>query len=103
MIKVVAKPSTDPLQEKLRQSKKIWNKQVSEFADNLFRLKDMMNGKPSKFYPEKSSIKEPIPGDPVTIIGSLVGDFQEISQKGNDIVRQQLEYSKSRRKKQPKQ
>jgi hypothetical protein len=102
MIKT-AKPSSDPVQEKLRQNKKIWNKQVSEFADNLFRLKDMMNGKPSKFYPEKSSIKEPIPGDPVTIIGALAGDFQEIAQKGNALVQEQLSYSKSRKKKQPKQ
>lgn len=101
MIKVVGKSPPDPVQEKLRQTKKVWNKQVSEFADNLFRLKDMMNGKPSKFYPEKSSIKDPIPGDPVTIIGTLVNDFQEIAQKGNDIVRLQVDYSKTRRKKQP--
>jgi hypothetical protein len=103
MIKVVAKSPPEPAQVKLRESKKVWNKQVSEFADNLFRLKDMMNGKPSKFHAEKSSIKDPIPGDPVTIIGVLANDFQEISQKGNSIVQQQLEYSKNRRKKQPKQ
>jgi hypothetical protein len=98
-----AKPSSDPAQQKLRDSKKIWNKQVSEFADDLFRLKDMMNGKPSKFYPQKSAIKDPIPGDPVTIIGVLANDFQELAQKGSAIVREQLEYSKTRKKKQPKQ
>lgn len=103
MIKFAGKPSSDPIQEKLRQSKRNWNKQVSEFADNLFRLKDTMNGKPSKFYQDKSSIKEPIPADPISIIGILVGDFQEIAQKGNDIVRQQLDYSKVRRKKQNNQ
>lgn len=103
MLKVARKPSTDPVQEKLRNNKALWNKEISVFINDLIHLKKTMNGWPSKFYQEKSFIKEPIPADPVSILGVLTGDFQEIAQKGNSIVQEQLDYSKNRRKKQPKQ
>lgn len=102
MLKEARKPSTDPAQEKLRQNKAAWNKEVSAFINDLIHLKKMMNGWPSKFYQQRSRIGEPIPADPATIIGSLAGDFQELAQKGNVIVQEQLNYSKGRRKKQPK-
>jgi hypothetical protein len=100
MIKVARKPSADPVQEKLRQSKDQWNKEVSLFIEALKNFKKMMNGYPSKIFKQKSRITDPIPSDPVSIVGALAGDFQEISQKANAIVSQQLEYSKTRRKKQ---
>jgi hypothetical protein len=103
MLKEARKPSTDPIQEKLRQSKAVWNKEVSTFVNDLIHLKKLMNGWPNKFHMEKSFIKEPIPADPATIIGSLAGDFSDLAQKGNNLVKQQLEYSKTRKKKQPKQ
>jgi len=103
MLKVARKPSTDPVQEKLRNNKALWNKEISVFINDLIHLKKTMNGWPSKFYQEKSFIKEPIPADPVSILGVLTGDFQEIAQKGNGIVQEQLNYAKTRRKKQPKQ
>ena len=103
MIKSARKPSSDPVQEKLRQSKAVWNKEVSIFVNDLIHCKKLMNGWPNKFNMEKSMIKDPIPADPTTIIGSLVSDFNDIAQKGNNIIKQQLEYSKIRRKKQPKQ
>lgn len=102
MEKVGRKPSSDPAQEKIRQNKAQWNKEVSTFINDLINFKKMMNGWPSKFHMERSSIKEPIPADPSTIIGVLAGDFQELAQKSNTIVSQQLEYSKSRKKSQPK-
>jgi hypothetical protein len=102
MDKVARKPSTDPVQEKLRQNKAQWNKEVSLFINDLINFKKMMNGAPSKFHMEKSTIKEPIPSDPVTILGSLTGDFQELAQKGNNIIKEQIEYSKGRKKTQPK-
>lgn len=102
MDKLARKPSSDPAQEKLRQNKALWNKEVSVFINDLINFKKTMNGAPSKFHPEKSNIKEPIPADPATIVGVLANDFQEIAQKGNAIVSQQLEYSKTRRKSQPK-
>lgn len=102
MNKVARKPSSDPVQEKLRQNKALWNKEVSTFINDLINLKKTMNGWPSKFHMERSSIKDPIPADPNTILGVLAGDFQELVQKGNGIIEAQLEYAKTRKKKQPK-
>jgi hypothetical protein len=102
MIKVADKPSMDPVQQKLRLAKKQWNKDVSAFIDNLIHYKWLTNGRPNKFYKEKSNIKDPIPADPVTILGTLANDFQELAQRGNAIIAQQIEYSKTRRKSQPK-
>lgn len=103
MIKVARKPSSDPVQEKLRQEKATWNKEVSTFVNDLIHLKKMMNGWPSKYYAEKSLIKEPIPSNPSTILDTLSGSYQDIAQKGNKIVQDQLNYSKTRKKKQMKQ
>lgn len=103
VVKTARKPSQDPVQEKLRQNKALWNKEVSTFVNDLIHLKKMMNGWPSKFYKERSRIIDPIPADPATIIGSLANDFNEIAQKGNSIVQEQVNYAKVRRKKQPKQ
>lgn len=101
IIKSARKPSQDPVQEKLRQEKAVWNKDVSAFVNDLIHLKKMMNGWPSKFHMEKSRIIDPIPADPATIIGALAGDFQDLSQRGNKIVQQQLDYSKNRKQKKP--
>jgi hypothetical protein len=101
-VKIARKPSSDPVQEKLRQDKANWNKEMSLFLNDVIHLKKLMNGWPSKFYKERSRIVEPIPADPTTIIGSLTNDFQELSQRGNSIVQEQLNYSKNRKPKQPK-
>lgn len=103
MIKSARKPSSDPVQEKLRQSKANWNKEVSSFVNDLIHYKKLMNGWPNKFHMEKSRIVDPIPADPATIVGALVGDFTEIAQRGNEIIQQQIDYSKNRRKRQMKQ
>ena len=103
MDKIARKPSDDPTQEKLREGKSALNKKISEFISNLIQFKKLFNGAPNKFSPEKSSIKNPIPADPATIIGALVQDFQEIAEKCNGIINEQMEYSKTRRKSQPKQ
>ncbi len=103
MEKTARRPSTDPVQERLRQNKANWNKEVSTFINDLIHLKKTMNGWPSKFHKERSRIIEPIPADPATIIGSLAGDFQDIVNKGNSVIQEQLNYSKTRRKRQPKQ
>jgi hypothetical protein len=102
MIKEARKPSSDPLQEKLRVNKSQWNKEVSVFIDNLINFKKLMNGWPSKFHMERSSIKDEIPSDPKTILGVLAGDFQDLAQRGSALVAQQSDYSKNRKKKQPK-
>lgn len=102
MEKTARKPSVDPVQERLRQNKANWNKEVSAFVNDLIHFKKMMNGWPSKFFKERSRITSPVPADPATIIGSLAGDFQEIVNKGNGVIQEQLDYSKNRRQKQPK-
>lgn len=99
MFKVAA---PDPVQLKLRQNKKLWNKEVSTFINDLINFKKTMNGAPSKFHMEKGTIKEPIPADPATIIGVLADDFRQIAEKGNAIIDEQISYSKTRRKSQPK-
>ena len=103
MEKTARKPSTDSNQERLRQNKANWNKEVSSFVNDLIHFKKMMNGWPSKFFKERSRITEPVPADPATIIGSLAGDFQDLVNKGNSVIQEQLNYSKTRRQRQPKQ
>ena len=103
MIKVARKSSSDPIQEKLREEKSLWNKEVSSFINDLIHFKKNMNGWPSKYFPDKSSIKDPIPANPATIISNLSSRYSKIIQLGNEIVKQQLEYSKSRKKQQVKQ
>lgn len=103
MEKTARRPSTDPVQERLRQNKALWNKEVSTFINDLIHFKKTMNGWPSKFFKERSRITTPVPADPATIIGSLAGDFQELVNKGNSVIQEQLEYSKNRRQRQPKQ
>lgn len=102
MDKIARKSSTDPNQEKLREAKAVWNKRISAFIDDLIHYKRLMNGHPSKFNGGKSRIIDPIPADPATIIGSLANDFNEMAQIGSSIISQQLEYSKTRRQKQPR-
>jgi hypothetical protein len=102
MIKGAQKKSMDPVQQRLRQNKAGWNKEVSTFINDLIHLKKLMNGWPNKFHKERSRITEPMPADPATILGSLAGDFQEIAQRGNALVQQQLQYSQGRRRPQPK-
>lgn len=102
MNKIARKPSSDPVQEKLRESKSQWNKSVSEFIKNLIDLKKTMNGWPSKFHMERSFIKDPIPSDPHSILGVLASDFQELANSGNNIIQQQIEYAKNRKQKQQK-
>ncbi len=102
MFKIADKGSMDPLQNKIRSDKKAWNKEMSLFIDNVINFKKTINGQPSKYFKEKSKIGEPIPANPTSILSSLMSEFQKLTQKSNDIVQQQINYSKTRRKKQPK-
>ena len=99
MIIDARKKSLDPIQEELREKKSVWNKEVSEFINNLIQFKKLINGSPSKFHMEKSKIFESIPDNPVSILDSLTENFRDISVKGNEIISQQIDYSKVRKKK----
>jgi hypothetical protein len=103
MEKLGRKTSTDPVQEKLRQNKDLWNKEVSRFIESMKQLKKTMNGYPSRISPQKGKIQEPIPGNPIAALDALTTAFEQIADHGNSIVQEQLAYSKARRKKQPKQ
>lgn len=103
VIKEARKPSSDPVQEKLRESKAAWNKEVSAFIDNLIHVKKLMNGWPSKFNMERSFIKDPIPKFPNTILADLAEEFNRIVDKGNKIITEQANYSKARKQRHPKQ
>lgn len=100
MEKLGRKTSTDPVQEKLRQNKDLWNKEVSRFIESMKQLKKTMNGYPSRISPQKGKIQEPIPGNPVAALDALTSAFEQIAEHGNAIVQKQLNYSKTRRKKQ---
>lgn len=102
IVKDARKPSSDPIQEKLRQEKAQFNKGTSAFINDLINFKKLMNGAPNKFHMQRSLIKEPIPSDPTTLIGVLAEDFQDLSRQAKLIIEHQLDYSKNRKKKQPK-
>ncbi len=102
MIKSARKTSNDPVQEKLRQHKDVWNKEVSRFIENVKQVKKTMNGFPSKAFPQKSKITEPVPVDAPGMLNDLATTFQDIAQKGSGIAEEQLDYSKNRRKSPPK-
>jgi len=103
LVKEARKPSTDPIQEKLRAHKDIWNRSVSEFIDNLLHLKKLINGHPSKFYETQArhSLGEELPKDPASIIGVLASDFTEIARDCSGIIQEQNNYAKVRRRKKP--
>jgi hypothetical protein len=101
MLVTARKPSSDPIQEKLRQDKANWNKKTSLFITRVLHFKKLMNGAPNLFYKQKSKITQPIPADPTALLGSLVHEFQEITQQGSSLVEEQLAYSKNHRPKQP--
>lgn len=102
MDKLARKPSGDPAQEKLRKDKDVWNKQVSQFIENVKQVKKTMNGFPSKMNPQKGNIKNPLPPSVPSALEALTQNFNEIAQNGEAIVEEQLAYSKNRRKSPPK-
>lgn len=99
MNRLARKQSADPIQEKLRANKSDWNDEVSSLIDDMIQFKKLMNGKPNKFYNEKSKIIDPIPANPNKIIDNLLSRYNSIAQKSTAITKQQIEYSKNRKKK----
>lgn len=98
MLKHGRKASSDPVQEKLRAEKASFNEEVSSLIDDLIQIKKLINGSPSKFNKEKGNIKEEIPGNPTAILQHISSEFSNIENKGAEIIRKQIEYSKTRKK-----
>jgi hypothetical protein len=102
MDKIARKPSADPVQEKLRQDKAVWNKDMSGFITKVINFKKLINGAPNLFFKQKSKITQPVPSNPTAILSSLTSDFQELAQRGSGLVEEQLAYAKNHKPKQPK-
>lgn len=98
MPKVSLGKSTDPRQQQLREEKAAFNKEMSGFITDLIQFKKLMNGHPNKFYMQKGRIIDEIPSNPASIISELASNFNDLAQKGNEIISEQIEYSKTRRK-----
>src|SRR6185369_6366342 len=88
----------DPTLNKIVQEKAAWNRSVSALINDLIHFKKSVNGWPSKYYKERTRITAPIPVDLAGILSQISGEFQEIANRGNSILAEQAEFSKSHMK-----
>lgn len=79
----------DPAVAALIEKKKVFNKKVSLFINDVIHFKKMMNGWPSKFREEKGKITAPIPQEASTVISKLMSDYQEIGDEGKQLIGEQ--------------
>jgi hypothetical protein len=103
--KVARKTSNDPVQEKLRSSKDVWNKErVKPFIHSLIEVKKAINGRGSQSLGiAPSNIKDQLPEQIGSILNELASSFSTIVSDANHIIDAQKYYSEHRRKPQPKQ
>jgi len=93
------KKSSDPKQEQLRINKDNWNKLASQFIAKLIAFKRALNGRGDpKFNLPVSNIKNPLPQEVSSFLVLLSSDFENLVQKSSDIIKEQSEYSVSRKK-----
>ena len=91
--------STDPVQQKLRDRKAAWNKQVSLFISKLIAYKKGVNGRgDTKFSLPVSKIHEPFPPVMASALKQLTSDYQKLATEAAAILEQQNDYSKNRKK-----
>lgn len=98
MEKTGQKTYKDPTLNKIVQEKAAWNRSVSALINDLIHFKKSVNGWPSKYYKERTRITAPIPVDLAGILSQIAGEFQEITNRGNSILAEQAEFSKSHMK-----
>lgn len=97
------KKSADPVQEALRQHKSDWKDSQKEFVAHLMGLKNGINGRgDNRFGIPPSNIKDPLPGEVASLLGSLTSQFQSLVGGASALIQEQDSYSKHRRKKQEK-
>jgi hypothetical protein len=96
-------PSNDPKQQFLRTEKRNWNTKYKAFGFKLKSIKDAFNGKTNKLNLPTSKIQDPLPGEIITALEGLASDFQDLVSSAAKISADQSQYSKTRRKKRPKQ
>jgi hypothetical protein len=96
--------SKDQNQEKLRANKRAWSDATSALIANIIAFKRGLNGRgDAKVGLPPSNIKEPLPGEIGSFLNQLSGEFQKIVADAESIISEQEQYSRTRRKKQPKQ
>jgi len=94
------KKSPDPLQERLRANKEAWNKACSVFIAELIAFKKGLNGRGDpKYSLPPSNIKDPLPSQVLSLLNRISGDYEHIISGANSIIKEQENYSKTRRKK----
>jgi hypothetical protein len=98
MVDKVAR-SDDPKQQALRDLKKKWQKEMKIFIAQNIALKRGIGGvgDPKAGIPA-SKIKDPLPPEVPIYIDEMVTRFNNLTQIAKDIVKNQDEYSKNRRK-----
>lgn len=95
--------SKDPVQQKLRDHKRKWNTIYRNFSQKLKGFKDGLNGRgntKSNIVP--SNIKDPLPNEVGGLLSQLAGEFQQLVNDAETIITEQEQYSRNRKKKQPK-
>jgi hypothetical protein len=95
--------TTDPRQQQIRSAKKSWNTRYKDFAGKLKAAKDAFNGHQNKLGLPFSKIQDPLPTAVISALEGLAGAFQELVSSAQEISSEQLNYSKTRRKKRLKQ
>lgn len=95
--------SKDPVQQHLREHKRNWSDNTSEFIAKLIAFKRGLNGRgDAQAGLPPSSIKEPLPGEIGSALDQLASQFQGLVQDAGSIMDEQSHYSKVRRRKRPK-
>lgn len=98
MEKSARKPSADPVQQKLRERKAIWNKATSEFIARIIAFKKAINGRgDAKFGLPTSNIKNPLPPEVISFLSELTSNYQALAQEAASIAQEQEAYSQERR------
>lgn len=96
-------PSKDPKQQALRNHKKQWSAATSALISRIIDFKRSVNGRgAAKMGIPPSKIGDPLPEEVSSALSQLTAEFQKIVGDAESIIAQQAEYSRTRRKKQPK-
>lgn len=95
--------SKDNAQQRLRDRKRQWNSTYRDFSQKLKAFKDGMNGRGNaKVGLPPSNIKEPMPAEIGSYLSQLAGEFQTIVGDAENIIAEQSQYARTRRRRKPK-
>lgn len=100
LTKKARKASADPVQEKLRQHKSNWNRDVSGLISGLITLKKAINGKGDlEAGLPPSNIKDPFPSEVTSYLSHLSSEYLRLANDASKIIEEQSYYSANRKKK----